>query len=545
MDEFDVVIIGAGVAGSLIADKLADKFKVLLIDAGESGPTRDVLVKNFMESSRKTPGSPYKGGDGDIYSPSPDFLGDYYDQDDSRQKFKSTYQRRVGGTTWHWLGNTPRLLPSDFKMKTLFDVAVDWPIGYEVLEKWYCEAESELGVSGDHNEWDGLFGAYRSKDYPMPKIPLSYSDKLLSPSINNVNIDGKKLKVRSTPQARNSITNKGNPACMGSSSCVPICPIGAKYDATRHVDSAKDKGAKLIEKAVVTSLEIDGEQKIKTVTFKRWDGTENKIAGKIVVIAAHAIESAKILLLSGNSEGISNSSGMVGCNLMDHPGGTGGAMLPLNVYPFRGPPTTSGIDEFRDGNFRSHTGAFRLSLGNDGWGRAKSPGDVLQDLLHHEVWDDLYSELRQRTNKMFRISYSTEMLPNVQNRVTLSSKRDCLYIPRPKINFSLDQYSYNAIAHSRMVIKRIFNSLGATTISISNNPHEYSGAGHIMGTCMMGKSAKYSVVDEYCRSHDHKNLFIVGSSVFPSCGTANPTLTIAALSLRAADTISTQLINSA
>jgi len=100
----------------------------------------------------------------------------------------------------------------------------------------------------------------------------------------------------------------------------------------------------------------------------------------MVVLAAHAIESAKILLFSDPSGNrIANSSDQVGRNLMDHPQGAGGCLMPEPVYPFRGPPTTSGIDDFRDGPFRRNHAGFRMSLGNDGWGgRIESPARTIE-----------------------------------------------------------------------------------------------------------------------------------------------------------------------
>src|SRR5215218_9606932 len=154
-EKFDVVIIGAGVAGALVAWKLAAKkhesLSILLLDAGENVPEvmapqdRIHLVQAYVTAPNKTMGAPYKGREGDRLAPSPDTPDDYYDQEGNKEKFKATYQRRVGGSTWHWRGNIPRMIPNDFRMRSIYGVAVDWPVTYEELEEWFCEAEREIG----------------------------------------------------------------------------------------------------------------------------------------------------------------------------------------------------------------------------------------------------------------------------------------------------------------------------------------------------------------------------------------------------------------
>jgi len=546
-DEFDVIVIGAGVAGALTAWKLAEaKLKVLILEAGERGPERVELVGNYATASAKNPRSPYKGADGDKFAPSPESEKDYYEQSASPDLFKSTYERRVGGSTWHWLGNVPRFIPNDFRMRTTYGVGVDWPITYDVLEPWYCKAEHAIGVSGDHEEWQNLLGAYRSQSFPMSKIWASYSDTKVAETIEGLEYEGLKIKILSTPQARNSQPYQGRPLCAGNSTCVPICPILAKYDATVHVDLAESCGALLFEKSVVTKLVIDEDRHIRKVIYKTWDNIELAATGKIVILAAHTIETPKILLMSCSDlapNGAANSSNQVGRNLMDHLQGVGTALSREPLFPFRGPPTISGIDVFRDGEFRRLRSAFRMSLGNDGWGRVETPYDTIFKLVKDQglFGDKLKERLSDLVTRQFRISYSTEMLPRDYNRVTLSEQKDALGIPRPKLQMKLDDYNRLGFQKAWGVMRAIFTAMKADEISTPTDPNKYSGAGHIMGTCRMGEDPASSVVDAECRSHDHPNLFIIGASVFPTGGTANPTLTVAALALRAVDTIKKQI----
>jgi glucose dehydrogenase len=545
---YDVVIIGSGACGAIAAYKLATLgHSVLILEAGETGPDRIELVGSYARATKKTPISPYMGRTGDAKAPSPDpEMPPYYDHvmDQSGDMLKSTYLRRVGGSTWHFLGNVPRFVPNDFRLKTLYGQGVDWPLSYDDLEPDYCEAEALLGVAGDHYEWDGVLGARRSKPFPMPAIWESYSDRRVRPAIERLQIDGTTLRVRRTPQARNSRPYDDRPPCAGNSTCVPICPIQAKYDATVHVRKALHHGVELRDQAVVMRLEVDAvTSMIGAVHYRRWDGADEKVAAKMVVLAAHAVESAKILLLSNENGGVANSSGQVGRNLMDHPQGAGGCLAREALYPFRGPPTTSGIDSFRDGTFRSKHAAFRFSLGNDGWGgRIETPVQsvdrfVKQGLLGAELRDAVEAKLTHQ----FRISFSTEMLPDPENRVTLSPKRDELGIPRPQLRFKLPAYNHDAFEVARSVIQQIFDAIGGTNVTFHPRGHDYTGAGHIIGTTRMAADRATGVVDRDGRSFDHPNLFVVGSSIFPTAGTANPTLTAVALTLRSVRRIDAEL----
>ena len=316
--------------------------------------------------------------------------------------------------------------------------------------------------------------------------------------------------------------------------------------ATQHPTNP----AELRSHAVVVNLELDATGAVSHVVYQPWDGHHRgdvvRVAAKIVVVAANAIETAKLLLHAKSEQapnGIANSSGQVGRNLMDHLQGEVVCLTPTPIYPFRGPPTTSGIDGFRDGAFRTEHAAFRMSIGNDGWGRSEPPEVTLSHLLDRQLFGTaLQHQLRDRITRQLRISYSTEVLPDPNNRVQLSTQLDNFGLPRPRIDFTVSDYNHRAFARAKLVAAQIFAKLDATEIKVVNDdPNAYSGAGHIMGTVRMGTDPTTSVVDRHCVTHDHHNLLLVGAGVFPTAGTANPTLTLAALALRAADTIHSQL----
>jgi choline dehydrogenase-like flavoprotein len=297
---------------------------------------------------------------------------------------------------------------------------------------------------------------------------------------------------------------------------------------------------------VVTRLEKAKDGRVSKVHYIDWT-TDNKpkertVQGARIVLAAHAIESPKILL---HSNGLANSSGQVGCNLMDHVQFELIATFPEPLYPFRGPQSIASIEDFRDGPFRNVRSAFRMTIGNDGWGRTGSPATVIEGLLKEGKYGSaLPVAVAERIPKMLRLSFSTEMLASKANRIDLSDKIDALGIRRPRFTFDIGEYSQGGLREGFETAKALFALMGAEVSPMAkplNNPQtgrmNWNTAAHIMGTTIMGDNPKDSVVDRWGRAHDVPNLWIVGSSVFPTSATANPTVTIAALTLRTAHAI--------
>ena len=575
--DYDLIIVGSGVAGALCAWKLSTlgKYRILILEAGHNGigqgqrlefhhvmdrqGSRGDMFAPYLElQSRKTVPSPEKAARSLEASRTDEKYFDYLPKEQyNGDSFRAGYNRLVGGSTWSWRGNTPRFLASDFALKSTYDTkgARDWPISYDDIEKFYCEAEAELGVSGNHEELNGLFGTRRSKAFPMAGIPLTYSDTLVKELIHGKTVLGTQVKVVTTPQARNSAPYDGRPACEGHSNCIPLCPIQAKYDATLHLRRVlANPLVQLKSGAVVTRVSADADGCITHVHFKDWLSDdplkERMLTAPVIVLAAHAIETPKILLMSklADSRGVANSSDQVGRNLTDHIQWEVAAEFAKPVYPFRGPQSVTGIDSFRDGPFRKTRSGFRMTIGNDGWGRAGSPAKVLDELLvKKEYGPDLMRKVADRITKMIRLSYSTEMLPHPENRVELSSNvDDVLGLPRPRIQFSVDEYSRGGLAAGLETALALFKLMGVakieeTSLLDKNGNLNWNTAAHIMGTCIMGSDPTDSVVDKWGRTHDHHNLYIAGSSVFTTGATANPTLTLAALALRTAQAIHKQL----
>ncbi len=360
-------------------------------------------------------------------------------------------------------------------------------------------------------------------------------------------VDGVKVIVRSTPQARNSARYQDRPACEGNSNCIPLCPIGAKYDATVHLAQAIKAGVELRSGCVVTGLDpgaTTGE--VHEIRYKDWRSADRTLERKItagqIVIAANAIETPKILLLSSKLGYQGDPQTPVGRYLMDHVQQEATGLFTEHLYPFRGPQSLCGIEDFRDGPDRKTRAAFRMTVGNDGWGRAEPPALTLDKLIDPAAGAPLFGKdlrhaIEDRITRMVRIGYSCEVLPSPNNRVELSTSVDAYGIPRPRITFQVGDYTWAALKRARTVATGLLLAAGCTDVRPEVFEESYNTAAPLMGTGRMGEDPATSVVDSDGRPHKFSNLFIVGSSVFTTSGTANPTLTLAALTIRTARAI--------
>jgi glucose dehydrogenase len=608
---YDCVIVGSGIAGALIAKRLGSAGKrVLVIEAGEAiQPNINTYMERFYKATAKVPESPYPpdfvDSEGRLLDPGKIPAGrptvltldgkswknpkqSYLIQKGSLA-FASTYERIAGGTSRHWLGTCLRLVPNDFRMKSTYGKSddwpsglVDWPIGYSDLESWYCDAEAEIGVSADRKE-QTYHGIEISRDYPMPALPKSRVDMAVANAIDGLTLEeGIRLtaeEVRGTPAARNSQPYQSRRVCAGNTNCIPICPIQAKYDPTITLNEAFNTGnVEIAYQTVANNVAVDENGRVTGIEYINYQDKgqlrRGSIQAKTFVIAANAIETPRLLLMSASRKGVANSKRNVGKYLMDHPLYLAWALMPQNspIFPYRGPLSTSGIEITRDGAFRSTRAAFRIEIGNEGWNFPKDDPNVTtadfvtgsNDSGTNVSKQKLFgTALVQRLNsiltRQFRLGILVEQTPESTNTVSLATEEDGLGLPRPEIKYDLSDYTKRGFEAAKKAADDIFLKLGVeqqfTTEITSKNDDpcvfewpkgsgkfiKFYGAGHIVGTCRMGSEPANSVVDSNLRCWDHPNLFIAGSSVFPTVATGNPTLTIAALSLRLAEHIKKEL----
>lgn len=578
----DAVIVGAGAAGAITAKKLTEAgLNVLVLEAGPDTPANmagyDKHLQNFYTAYAKGPESAWPPSP---YAPQADTAdirhNNGYFVQHGPDVYGSSYTRAQGGSTLHWLGVCLRMLPEDFKMKSLFGVGRDWPLDSAELDPFYGKAEHEMGVSADAAEqaYHGI-RFEQGYDYPMERVPPSYLDIKLAEAVNGkmVAVGGHSvpLKIRSYPAGRNSVPRgsyvpvgaidmrDGGPLrdpqmgsrCQGNTSCTPICPVQAKYHGGKSLALANRKHLQVLSRAVASRVNVDSETGlVQSISFHRYSDSGHSLhqaRGRVFILAAHAVENAKLML---NSD-LGTHKDVVGRNLMDHPTLYAWGLFPEAVHPYRGPLSTSGVEDLRAGPFRSQHAAFRFDVGNDGWRAPSGDPDslVISEIMSKRRYGRaLRQALTSTLSRQVRLSLAVEQLPESSNRVTLDRRfLDPLGNPRPAIHYRISDYTLRGMVAARDVSRQLFQHAGVQdfsdaggakwfpTISYQGQVLAYHGMGHFGGTHIMGSNPQDSVVDSSQRCWEHPNLYLIGSGSFPTMGTSNPTLTIAALAIRTAE----------
>ena len=611
--QYDLVIVGAGIAGAIVAKEVARQGKtVLILEAGTgTGLTSEgyqSFVDTYQRALIKVPNSAYPQNpnapqpyvtDTQQFGTSATNSTGYFVQA-GPYPFASTNTRSAGGTTLHWLGTCLRMLPTDFKMKTNYGHGADWPIAYDDMKSFYGRAEEEIGVSADvQDQIDGVPDGDKlypdNYEYPMYRIPPSYFDKKFDKALTGLTYqmgdDTIDVKVVSTPQGRNSRPNENyrgpdgdNPSrftpigapygreqhvgerCEGNSSCIPICPVQAKYTAVRSLQTVPQSVASNVvvqTHSVASRVNFHENGAVSGITYKRYTSpdrsnyTTHTAVGQVYVLAAHAIENAKIMMASGGAK----TSGALGRHLMDHPTILTFGKMPDPVGSYRGPGSTSGIPSFRDGSFRREHAAFRIEIGNWGWNWATgAPNSTVASVLNPSTpgarvpWGmNLRQQLYDECQRHMRLGLLIEQTPLWCNRVELDTRFvDPLGNFRPVLHYDFDEYTRKGMRAAVEVSNALFDKANVTDFTTFDDtnasyliadgqPVIAYGAGHIVGTHRMGTNVNNSVTDADMRCWDHQNLFMVGCGSMPTIGTSNPTLTLAALAMKAADAISREL----
>lgn len=395
------------------------------------------------------------------------------------------FDPNFGGTSYSWTGCTPRFMPSDFKMKSLFGKGLDWPIGYSDLAPYYLEAEYIMDVSGP---LETPFP--RSKPYNLPPHNLSSVDRILNEKYG--------VNYISQPSARATKVAKRGMCC--TSVICHLCPTNAKFTIENSLMSVyQDPRIELVYNAQVFSLDTMNDH-VKSVHYIK-DGNEKIAEGDLIVLGANAIFNPHILLNSGDSN-INTGKYLtdqvsyfayVHLKGLDNVGGN--SKNPANGYMF--------YDEVD----RSKMAASLIETYND-------------FTLRHE-----FGKWRQ----IAKFKFMFEDIPNKRNYVGLSDDP-----MKPIVNYEgFDGYVTAGYQNLSDTIEDVFGVLPVEEIVLDSNVQK-DGA-HILGTTRMGANSKEGTIDANMVHYQYRNLLVLGSSSFPTASPTNPTLTISALSLRAAD----------
>jgi choline dehydrogenase-like flavoprotein len=529
LEPVDVVIVGAGASGAAMAWSLADtRMRIVCLEQGDwmnpadyPSAQRDWELQRFGE-----------------FGLSPNGRGrpEDYPINDSESPIAISNFNAVGGSTILYAAHFPRFHPSDFRARTLDGVGDDWPLDYATLEPYYAQNDQMMGVAG-------LAGdpAYPPKDLPLPPVPLGQVGHTLARGFN-------KLGWHWWPSDSAIATRdyEGRAACINLGPCIMGCAQGAKASTdVTYWPAAIRRGVELRTRCRVREISVGKNGMADGVSYYDADGNEVFQPAEIVVVACNGVGTPRLLLNSVSSQfpdGLANRSGLVGKNLMFHPYAMVTGVFDEPMEGYKGPTGCCIMSqEFYEtdpsrGFVRGYSFEMLRGMGPVStalWGM--SQGQLPWGVEHHRA----YQKLFDRTAGMVIIC---EDLPEPCNTVTLDPElKDSNGIPAPKITYRLSDNSTRMLEHAVARGREVLEAAGAHTTR-AEAPLPPAGW-HLMGTARMGSDPETSVVNEWGRAHDVKNLFISDGSIFVTAAAVNPTCTIQALTLYIADQIKDNLEN--
>ncbi|WP_244970852.1 GMC family oxidoreductase [Gordonia jinghuaiqii] len=522
-DTYDVVIVGSGPSGAVAAKRFAESgYSVLCLEQGEYPDY--TTIRSAEPEFELTKDKHFS------WNPNKRRAVSDYPVNDSESEVAPLMWNGVGGSSILYAAAWHRLKPSDFRVKTLDGVAADWPLTYEELAPFYARVEHDFSVSGVPD--DPAFP--EGFDIPLPPFPLGDLERRFAAAHD-------RLGWHWWPGS-NSIATVRHGAlepCVRRASCMWGCFDGAKASVDRtHWPSALKLGVTLRQRARVLRVETDSRGLATGVTYVDLaTGANHFVGGRTVVLAANGIGTPRLLLASASKthpDGLANSSGLVGKNLMMHPYSTVVGLFDEAFENWQGPfgqrayslefaETQPGRGFLRGAKWQlMGTGGPLNTTGSFPWGGAGAWGP------------DFHKEVQRRFAHSAYWAILAEDLPDESNAVTLDPELvDGSGLAAPKVTYRASENTRALLDFNHALAEQSMREAGAYETLVS--PIVRETGWHLLGTVRMGENPQSSVVDGYGRSHDVPNLFVMDGSVMPTSGAVNPTGTVAALALRSTE----------
>ncbi|WP_461481221.1 GMC oxidoreductase [Porticoccus sp.] len=509
----NVIIIGSGIAGSLVANLLVN-----------SGVQDIVVLEAGSDVAMKDPRTWF-----DLVTTGTDPFGPFYD---SQQDFNSAgydpwqiVGGRIfgrGGSTLHWGGWTPRFMPEDFALQSNTGIGIDWPYSYADLEPYYCTAEQYLGVAGvaqqGQRDW-------RSKPYPMagPTLPLT-----AKPIVESLQAYG--YNFGNMPVARNAVAYNGQQQCRTTGTC-HYCPIGARFTGDQPLDGlATNQQVKLILNAAVSNIVMSSKTTAAAVEYlDTASGVTRQISANAIFLCAGAFETPKLLQLSTSlfwPAGIGNDSDLVGRYLVANPylycrGGD--SSNPKRLQQELNFPNLASRQW--DTPAEQAHGKFLLNMSYDA--PIVHPGSLMyQGQTSAQIIQTVTGPFQ------YELQGALSPLPSYNNRVSPASGTTRFGLPRTSFFTPDPLVPPSTIDLNVQRMTTLYEKIGWTVSGGGAYPQR---GDHASSTCRMAPSESEGVVDAQMKVFGTDNLFVASNAALPTVGAANLTLTLVAAIMKALD----------
>ena len=509
-DLVDFAIVGTGAGGGTLACLLAERgFSVVALDAGpywrpleDFASDESAQTKLFWTEER------------------------ICDGDDPIKLGSNNSGRSVGGSTVHYAMVSLRFRPDWFRARTTMGYGADWPIGWQEMWHYYGQVEDTLAISGPLSyPW----GPKRPR-YPRRAHELNAAGKVLAMGAERLGI-----AWTETPIATLSAPRGQAPPCVYRGMCTLGCTTNAKQSVLNTwLPRALAAGAEIRDLAMVGRIETDATGQASGVHYHR-DGQWRFQQARNVVVAGYAIETPRLLLNSANDrypDGLANSSGLVGRNLMVQTNQAVWGTMEREVRSYKAPPSLAITEHWNYDDDKDFFGGYAyMSQGPlpQLWGKTVSSG--------RKLWGERFVQQMYDYNHIAGLKMVGECMPQERNRVTLADEKDALGLPVARVTYSMCDNDKAMVRHALEFMGRSLAAVDAADIW-----EQTDDTCHLNGTCRMGDDPDTSVVDADCRSWDIPNLWICDGSVFPTVGGVNPSLTIQAIACRTADRIAAMAV---
>lgn len=540
-ERYDAVVIGSGAGGGVAARALTEAGRtVLLVERGDF-PGVAFLAQDHLRNARTDVGFDHRTLPSSADNPRTLLIGDKTTRLAASDPRWGSNANTYGGATRIYGAQAWRLMPEDFAMASTYGVPegsalADWPISYDELEPYYSQAEYEIGVCGS-SEGDS-WRVRRSRPYPMPAMPLTEPGRRLAEGARQLGIT-----TAPVPLAINSVPYGGRPACERCSQCVGFaCPVDAK-NGSHNTTLSRAAATGRLSVLLATRAEritTDARGRVTGVALagdiggSLWRAT---VSAEVVVVAAGATETARLLLLSRSEaepEGLGNLTDQVGRHLQGHlyAGALGVFDDPVN--DFVGPGPSVSTNDFRHHNPGVVGGGMLAEefvptpLGNFGY--LSTAGLVPL----HGV--EVKERMRLLVPRLQRVVGPIQEVTTAESRVRLDPHvTDRFGLPVVQLSGALHAEDHRTQAYLNDRAAEWLTASGATTVIRSGRRGDEQGPSsgqHQAGTARMGTDPAHSVTDPYGRVWGHDNLLVVDGSLHVTNGGVNPVLTIYANALR-------------